>query len=98
MRAAIVPSPGQYETPRREGVPPVSGVLQIGRPVAASSATTASAVGRYIEPPITIGVAWEFTAPVVPPDVCAPDAAPSGKVQARCSRVTVLRSIAASAE
>jgi hypothetical protein len=96
--AVVVPSPGQYERPRREGAPPAMGVLHAGRPEAASRATTASAVGRYIEPPITIGVAWEFTAAVVPPEAGAPDAAASEKVQARFSLGTVARSISASAE
>src|SRR3954451_13222769 len=98
IRGAMLPSPGQYETPRREGAPPATGVLQICRPEVVSSATTASAVGRYIEPPITIGVACEFTAAVAPAEVCAPDAAPSGNVHARFSRVTLLRSISASGE
>src|SRR6266545_3190008 len=62
-RAAVVPSPGQYPTPRRDtapapGPPPISR-CQITLPVSASRATTVLPAGRYMTPATTSGTASE---------------------------------------
>ena len=46
MRGGVLPSPGQYATPRRDGAPPVTGACQISLPVSGSSATTRSRPGN----------------------------------------------------
>src|SRR5262245_21687065 len=60
-RAAVVPSPGQYPTPRRDTTPacgpPLISRCQIILPVSASSATTVLLAGRYITPATTSGTA-----------------------------------------
>jgi hypothetical protein len=66
MMRGLLPSPGQYATPRREGAPPVIGYRQISLPVSGSSATTRFAAGRYMTPFTTMGVASEFTPPGPP--------------------------------
>src|SRR5712691_1228604 len=67
MRGALLPSPRQYATPRREGAAPLTGYRQISLPVSDSSATTRFAAGRYITRFTTMGVASEFTPPGPPP-------------------------------
>src|SRR3989449_5456229 len=70
-RAGVVPSPGQYPTPRRDTAPawgpsPISR-CQITLPVSASRAATLLPAGRYITPAITSGTASEAPRPRPPP-------------------------------
>src|SRR5213594_1616810 len=70
-RAGVVPSPGQYPTPRRDtapacGPPPISR-CQITLPVSVSRATTVLPAERYMTPPMTSGTASEKPRPRPPP-------------------------------
>src|SRR5881396_1732170 len=62
-RAGVVPSPGQYPTPRRDTAPacgpPAISRCQITLPISASRATTVFLAGRYITPATTTGTASE---------------------------------------
>ena len=72
MRGGEPPSPGQYATPRRDGVPPATGRCHSSSPVTGSSATTRSAAGMYMTPSTTMGVACERGPP--PPGSGSPAA------------------------
>src|SRR5438067_6145488 len=83
-RGAMVASPGQYATPRRDGAPVFRTYRQIAMPVSAWTAATWLEAATYITPLTTIGVNSD------PPDsVPAVASRPSGYDQARLNLATL---------